>query len=320
MNTALKSFFTFSISLLMCNTGIKADDFSSFRPNYYTFDKDGFTYGEVQQEVCPLTLEVEYNPKYVELDEIIIPELIELGYEDGYNNRDAIVTRIGDQAFSNGLMLKEIKKVSLPSTLISIGTNAFHGIRINTITIPKGVRYLGVEAFSGSEITEMTLPESIEVIDAKCFYDCAYLTKISLPSTLRRLGGLVFAYCGELKLIYSYATVPPEASESDFGRYCSKAALWDCESINLYECILYVPKESIEAYRHAPGWELFENIRAIESTTDVKDLEANHENMNYTDVNGFLRVNCKNCDRMQIFDDKGILLAAAEFNHEETYQ
>ncbi len=42
--------------------------------------------------------------------------------------------------------------------------------------------------------------------------------------------------------------------------------------------------------------------------------------MNYTVENGLLRVNCKNCDRIQIFDDKGILLDAAEFNHEGTYQ
>ena len=56
---------------------------------------------------------------------------------------------IGDNAFASALDLSEI---NLPSTLKSIGESAFKNCKVDNFTIPAGVEYIGANAFLGTEM------------------------------------------------------------------------------------------------------------------------------------------------------------------------
>ena len=56
---------------------------------------------------------------------------------------------IGDNAFASALDLSEI---NLPSTLKSIGERAFKDCKVDNFTIPAGVEYIGANAFLGTEM------------------------------------------------------------------------------------------------------------------------------------------------------------------------
>lgn len=56
-----------------------------------------------------------------------------------------------------------LKNLTLPSTLLSIGENAFAGIAIETLTIPSSVQEIGSKAFAScSNLTNVTLSRKFE--------------------------------------------------------------------------------------------------------------------------------------------------------------
>ena len=126
-------------------------------------------------------------------------------YWNGYNDQiksvvvEEGVTSIGSCAFYECYGLE---KVSLPETLMSIGTNAFYCTGITEVAIPDDVaeiweqafdvcrqlkkitlgenlEYIGIGAFRSTAITEITIPAGVAVIDYKAFGDCANLTKVT---------------------------------------------------------------------------------------------------------------------------------------------
>jgi hypothetical protein len=97
------------------------------------------------------------------------------------------VTHISDEAFRN---CEDLKEITLPKSLKSIGMGAFWGTGLTSITIPEGVTALGEfdgsnagSVFFGCEnLTSVTLPESLEEIWDSTFASCPELTTVNLPS------------------------------------------------------------------------------------------------------------------------------------------
>ena len=59
--------------------------------------------------------------------------------------------------------------------------------------------------YSGTD-TEVTVPaeymgKSVTIINSRAFYDCSFITKISLPNTIKEIGNSAFGYCTALKTI-----------------------------------------------------------------------------------------------------------------------
>lgn len=107
---------------------------------------------------------------------------------------------IGDYAFSNWVMLKEIK---LPEGIIKIGDNAFCGCySLCDIVLPETLREIGSSAFSnclGLEYIKM--PESVDYIKEILFYDCQNLKKVDLSSKTTSIGDFAFKNCYKLQQI-----------------------------------------------------------------------------------------------------------------------
>ncbi|MBQ8296993.1 MAG: leucine-rich repeat domain-containing protein, partial [Ruminococcus sp.] len=137
------------------------------------------------------------------------------------------VTSVGDYLFGN---CQNMKKISLPTTLTSIGHAAFmqgdgyvstvYGL--TEINIPSGVTSIGGSVFWGSAISSLVIPESVSEIGKYACRDCAALksvtvggtvigeymfvscTKLStfnIGSKLKKIGSNVFNYCSALKTI-----------------------------------------------------------------------------------------------------------------------
>lgn len=80
---------------------------------------------------------------------------------------------------------ESIRTIKFPSTIESIGKNAFEGCNsITTLVIPASVRTIGSNAFSNcATLKEVYINNGVTKIDGGAFADCAKLTKIIIPPT-----------------------------------------------------------------------------------------------------------------------------------------
>ena len=101
------------------------------------------------------------------------------------------VTAIAAGAFRDNT---SIETVLIPSTVREIGASAFAGCtNLKTVTVYAGLETIGNSAFSGcSALTSVTLPDGVRTFGENVFADCPEM-KISLPSSLERLGVNMFS-------------------------------------------------------------------------------------------------------------------------------
>ena len=83
-----------------------------------------------------------------------------------------------------------LKSITLPEGLESIGSACFSNSAIETIGFPASLHTLGSESLSGMKFKEFTVPESIRHIKSGCFYNCKNLEVLNLPSELESFGTL----------------------------------------------------------------------------------------------------------------------------------
>lgn len=120
-----------------------------------------------------------------------------------------------------------LEEVEIREGETEISNSMFYGcIALKTVIIGDDITMIGEKAFSGcSSMTSFKFGKKLKIIEADAFSDCTAL--ISLTSD---------------------AINPPS---------CGSQALDD---INKWECILHVPRESIEAYKTADQWKNFLKI------------------------------------------------------------
>ena len=161
------------------------------------------------------------------------------------------VKHIGEYAF----YCANLTSIVIPKGVTSIGAFAFECCRgLTSIVIPAGVTSMGSWAFSEcSNLASVVIPEGVTSIGSWAFYNCSNLTSVTIPANVKSIGKLAFGYSGLTELIVQ-AVVPPVV-EYD---YLSTFSGVD-EPIPVY-----VPAESIEAYRAAEGWNEFTNFLPIE--------------------------------------------------------
>lgn len=94
------------------------------------------------------------------------------------------VTTIGHDAFYR---CEGITTVSLPSTLETIGDNAFANSGLTSVDFPAGLTTINYGAFMNcANLTSVTIPEGVETIGGSAFSKTG-LTSLTLPSTIRNM-------------------------------------------------------------------------------------------------------------------------------------
>ena len=90
----------------------------------------------------------------------------------------------------------QIKSLSLPAGLTSIGTAAFIRFPITgSVVIPEGVTSIGTAAFADCDMSAVTIPDSVKTIAYGAFDSCDNLTSVTLPAGLTEIGEEVFGSC-----------------------------------------------------------------------------------------------------------------------------
>jgi hypothetical protein len=116
-----------------------------------------------------------------------------------------------------------------------------------TVELPEQLSTIGEEAFRDCRsLSAMVLPRKLSVIDDEAFRSCVNLQEIVLPTSLTKLGKKPFAKCEGLARLVCRAGYPPEYKSTD-----------------IKKVPLFVPEQSIDAYKKAKTWKSFKTIRPI---------------------------------------------------------
>ena len=203
------------------------------------------------------------------------------------------VTTIGDWAFS---YCRALTSITIPNSVTTIGDNAFESCSsLTSITIPNSVTTIGDYAFSYCRaLTSVIISNSVTTIGERTFANCYSLTSVTIPSSVTRIEDGAFSDCGNVKQITSEAVTPP---------YCSRYAF---DGVNRNECKLFVPKNSIDAYKRAYVWWHFFLIEG--TTTGIKNNIYNKiDNVDVYTIDGVKRLSKANVNEINALP-KGIYI------------
>ena len=198
------------------------------------------------------------------------------------------VSSIGNYAFVN---CRSLTNITIGSGVTTIGDNAFASCKkLTNITIPSGVTTIGIESFLNcSDLTRVTIPDSVTSISGRAFSGCTSLSSLTIGSGVTNIGNGAFKYCRSLTSI-NIPTGVTSISEGVF-QYCtsltsvtipsgvtsiSQYAFGGCSGLisitclaetpptlgssalfDTNNCSIYVPSESVEAYKSAYRWSDF---------------------------------------------------------------
>jgi hypothetical protein len=196
------------------------------------------------------------------------------------------VTTIGKSAFYTS---QDLKSIIIPNSVTTIGERAFSQCNsLASVTIGNGVTTIGIKAFSASALPSITIPDNVTTIEEEAFSSTFHLTSITIgngvttigrsafkesvlpnvtiPNSVTKIGDYAFYWCRDLKSItigsgvtsigsyafegfenlsvYCKATTPPSLGTDTF----------NCVNYDYSDVTIYVPTESVNAYKSAEGW------------------------------------------------------------------
>ena len=100
-------------------------------------------------------------------------------------------TRIRNHAFE----YTSLSSITIPSSVTEIDDYAFYSTRLTGITIPSSVDAIGRNTFAFTNLQEINLPDSVTYLGQSAFYRCESLTAATLPSGLTSIPHMLFTYC-----------------------------------------------------------------------------------------------------------------------------
>ena len=153
------------------------------------------------------------------------------------------VTTIGGSAFSH---CSSLTSVTIPDSVTYIGEDAFSDCEsLTSVTIPDCVTTIGYAAFCACDsLTSVTIPDSVTTIGNSAFEGCISLASVTIPDSVISIGDVAFYLCSSLTSVYCKPITPPAVTYY----------YWYAFDCNASDRKIYVPMESVEAYKSATGW------------------------------------------------------------------
>ena len=147
---------------------------------------------------------------------------------------------------------KKLKSVTIPNSVTTLEGYAFsYDSGLTSVTIGSGLTSVGDFIFAYcSSITNVSITEGLTKLGKTMFEKCNKLSSVVIPSTIEYIGDNAFSYCSGLTSVTCLAENPPELGTSTVF-YNST-------------CPIYVPAESVDAYKSATNWSTYASrIQAI---------------------------------------------------------
>ena len=145
------------------------------------------------------------NLKALDLSEAQIAEIPNSAFEGkGWINSvilPAGITRIGSWAFLG----TSIRRINIPSSVISIGESAFNSTPLQYVTFAEESHLKTLEPWAFwhcTSLQEVNLPERMETICASAFAECYSLKNAYIPNSVTFVGIYAFASCTSMKSIH----------------------------------------------------------------------------------------------------------------------
>lgn len=128
-----------------------------------------------------------------------------------------------------------------------------HRDRLVQIILPESSTSVGIYNFYDcTSLESVSFPSGLKQINKNAFDHCTALKEVELPASLKLLGAYAFRNCTQLKRVIVHAEVPPALNGGVFS------------GVN-EDFSIYVPANSVEAYKAMTGWKDFAGIiKAIE--------------------------------------------------------
>lgn len=265
-----------------CVDTYKANQYWSQYPNITDnsfVDANGYTYvlyddGTAMIVAAPSVYDLE--------GEVVIPS------EVTDNGKTYKVTSIGEEAF---LGRRYITSVTIPSTIESIGDNAFEGCynsgdgqglktvvfsgesklktigknafssccALESISIPSSVTKIGEGAFIFCyKLASVNIPEGVDKIEKETFMSCESLTTVTIPASVDSIMGHAFGKCEKLK--------PLKLPVGDLV-YIGEGAFSGCDALEKVVIPEGVTMIDTEAFRGC------ENLRSVTIPSTIKLIE-----------------------------------------------
>ncbi len=165
----------------------------------------------------------------------------------------AEVTSIQINAFKG---VRKLKEIIIPNTLKSIRSAAFQNFQCMdgssyAITIPSSVTSLDMNLFTFSTFKTINIYAQVSTLEQYLFRGCENLEKVILSSSIQTINEHAFEDCPNLKEIHLLSTKPPTVNNTLNSQF---------SNANKANCVLYVPKGSLSAYKAATIWGDFTHI------------------------------------------------------------
>lgn len=203
-----------------------------------------------------------------------------------YNGTTYTVTSINNQAF---MSCSGLSSIYIPSTVKSVGIFAFWNCTgVTELTLEDGVENIGFGAFQylralkqlnipgsvttisdqafmgDSSITDVTIDEGVTSIGSKAFGWCYGLKNINIPASVNSLADFTFEECRSLENVTVNWETPLSISYFVF------------DQCDVSKCNLWVPAESVNAYKSASVWQGFQIVP--QSTSGINGVSVNAGN------------------------------------------
>lgn len=163
-------------------------------------------------------------------------------------------------------------KLELPAKLRHIGEWAFSNMPdLQTVVLGKGTKVIDEYAFTtNNKLESITLNEGLEKIGEKAITACPMLTSLAIPATVTTYGAYALALNPNLKNLVVMSKTPATLSK-------------DIVDEQEYSKItLHVTEDALAAYKSAPFWSKFTNIKGDAAGVDSIQTEEPEVTAVYT--------------------------------------
>ena len=201
-----------------------------------TFDDDVTMIGEEAFDSCTSLTSITIPDSVTTIGEAAFRDCTSL---TSVNIPDSVTT-IGIYAFAD---CGSLTSVNIGDSVTTIGEAAFCDCTsLASVNIGDSVTSIGGEAFRGcTSLTSVNIPDSVTTIEWGAFRGCTSLASVNIGDSVTTIGNSAFNYCDNLTSVYCKATTPPALKSKVFDYNGSGRKI-------------YVPTESVDAYKSAEYW------------------------------------------------------------------